>query len=100
MRVNIDGAEPHFGGRGQRPGKLHVALCKDLGKYQKYIDDIELLDFRVRVFQGGVDAVTRVLAQFGDGEGETWSTVGAPPNLIDASFQALLDFIDYKLLKS
>ena len=75
-------------------------MRKDLGKYQRHIEDIELLDFRVRVFQGGADAVTRVLVEFGDKQGETWSTVGVSPNLIDASFQALLDAIDYKLLKA
>ena len=68
---------------------LDLALRKDLGKYQQFIEDLELLDFRVRVFQGGTDAVTRVLIEFGDEQGERWSTVGVSPNLIDASFQAL-----------
>jgi 2-isopropylmalate synthase len=106
VRVKIDGENLISAAEGDGPvHALYVALCKDLGKYQKYIADIELLDFRVRVFQGGADAVTRVLIEFGDkgGEnltGETWTTVGVSPNLIDASFQALLDAIDYKLLKS
>jgi 2-isopropylmalate synthase len=44
--------------------------------------------------------VTRVLVEFGDKAGSRWSTVGVSPNLIDASFQALLDAVDYKLLKA
>jgi 2-isopropylmalate synthase len=78
---------------------LDLALRKDLGVYQKYIEDLELRDYRVRVFQGGTDAVTRVLIEFGDGNGETWSTVGVSANIIDASFQALVDAIAYRLLK-
>ena len=78
---------------------LDLALRKDLGVYQKYIEDLELRDYRVRVFQGGTDAVTRVLIEFGDGSGETWSTVGVSGNIIDASFQALVDAITYRLLK-
>ena len=61
-------------------------------------EDLELLDYRVRVFQGGTDAVTRVLIEFGDG-GDTWSTVGVSGNVIDASFQALVDGIVYRLVK-
>jgi 2-isopropylmalate synthase len=78
---------------------LDLALRKDLGAYQKHIDDLELLDYRVRVFQGGTDAVTRVLIEFGDSSGARWSTVGVSSNVIDASFQALVDAIDYKLVK-
>jgi 2-isopropylmalate synthase len=44
--------------------------------------------------------VTRVLIEFGDREGNTWSTVGVSANIIDASFQALLDSINYKLMKA
>jgi 2-isopropylmalate synthase len=78
---------------------LDLALRKDLGVYQKHIEDLELRDYRVRVFQGGTDAVTRVLIEFGDGNGERWSTVGVSGNIIDASFQALVDAIVYRLVK-
>jgi 2-isopropylmalate synthase len=44
--------------------------------------------------------VTRVLIEFRDGSGESWSTVGVSANIIDASFQAITDAITYKLLKS
>lgn len=79
---------------------LDLALRKDLGAYQKHIEDLELLDYRVRVFQGGTDAVTRVLIEFGDATGARWSTVGVSGNVIDASFQALVDAINYKLLRA
>jgi 2-isopropylmalate synthase len=78
---------------------LDLALRKDLGVYQKHIQDLELLDYRVRVFEGGTDAVTRVLIEFGDADGARWSTVGVSGNIIDASFQALVDAINFKLVK-
>ncbi|MDP2358590.1 MAG: citramalate synthase [Beijerinckiaceae bacterium] len=79
---------------------LDLALRKDLGRYQSMIEDLELLDYRVRVFQGGTDAVTRVLIEFGDSSGARWSTVGVSANVVDASFQALIDAINYKLYKA
>jgi 2-isopropylmalate synthase len=77
-----------------------VALRKDLGKYQDLIQDLELIDYKVRIYQGGSDAVTRVLIEFEDGSGDRWTTIGVSPNIIDASFQALTDSMIYKLLKS
>ena len=79
---------------------LDLALRKDLGKYQKYIDDLKLIDFRVRILNGGTGAVTRVLIESEDAAGERWTTVGVSPNIIDASFQALMDSIIFKLVKS
>jgi 2-isopropylmalate synthase len=79
---------------------LDTALRKDLGVYQKHIQDVELIDFRVRVFQGGTDAVTRVLVEFGLPDGSRWSTVGVSGNIIEASFQALVDAITYRLIKA
>jgi 2-isopropylmalate synthase len=79
---------------------LDTALRKDLGKYQRHIENIELVDYKVRIFQGGTDAVTRVLIESRDETGETWTTVGVSPNIIDASFQALVDSINYKLSQS
>ncbi len=79
---------------------LDVALRKDLGKYQKYIEGLRLVDYRVRILNGGTEAVTRVLIESEDEEGERWTTVGVSPNIIDASFQALMDSVVYKLVKS
>jgi 2-isopropylmalate synthase len=79
---------------------LDLALRKDLGKYQKYIDRLKLTDYRVRILNSGSEAVTRVLIESEDEAGERWTTIGVSPNIIDASFQALMDSIIYKLVKS
>jgi 2-isopropylmalate synthase len=79
---------------------LDLALRKDLGKYQKYIDGLKLTDYRVRILNSGSAAVTRVLIESEDEAGEHWTTIGISPNIIDASFQALMDSIVYKLVKS
>jgi 2-isopropylmalate synthase len=79
---------------------LDVALRKDLGKYQKFITGLELTDYRVRILNGGTQAVTRVLIESADETGEHWTTIGVSSNIIDASFQALMDSIVYKLVKS
>ena len=79
---------------------LDVALRKDLGKYQHLIAGLGLYDYKVRIFHGGSDAVTRVLIESGDELGGRWTTVGVSSNIIDASFQALIDSITYKLLIS
>jgi 2-isopropylmalate synthase len=78
---------------------LDLALRKDLGVYQKHIENLKLRDYGVCVFQGGADGATRVLIEFADGAGETWSTVGVSGNIIDASLQALVDAIVYRLVK-
>ena len=75
-------------------------LRKDLGKYQNYHFRAELIDYRVRILNGGSEAVTRVLIESQDENGERWTTVGVSPNIIDASFQAMMDSIVYKLVKS
>ena len=100
VKVRVDGEVLISAAEGNGPvNALDVALRKDLGKYQRFIADIELLDYKVRIFQGGSDAVTRVLIESGDGSGERWTTVGVSPNIIDASFQALTDSIHYRLVR-
>ena len=79
---------------------LDLALRKDLGKYQKYIAGLKLTDYRVRILNGGTGAVTRVLIESEDETGDHWTTIGVSPNIIDASFQALMDSIIFKLVKS
>ncbi|NHF72497.1 citramalate synthase [Paracoccus xiamenensis] len=78
---------------------LWRALGKDLGAYQASIDDMWLVDFRVRITQGGTEAVTRVTIDSEDGQGNRWSTVGVSPNIVDASFEALHDAIVWKLIR-
>lgn len=78
---------------------LSKALAKDLGPYQHFIDDMKLVDFKVRITQGGTEAVTRVIIDSEDGSGQRWSTVGVSPNIVDASFEALLDAVNWKLAR-
>ncbi|WFE76320.1 citramalate synthase [Roseinatronobacter sp. S2] len=78
---------------------LSKALAKDLGPYQDVIDDMKLVDFKVRITQGGTEAVTRVIIDSEDGQGRRWSTVGVSPNIVDASFEALLDAVIWKFLR-
>ena len=100
VKIRIGGEAYISAAEGNGPvNALDLALRKDLGVYQKHIQDVELIDFRVRVFQGGTDAVTRVLVEFGAPDGSRWSTVGVSGNLIEASFQALVDAINYRLLR-
>ncbi|PJE26955.1 citramalate synthase [Pseudooceanicola antarcticus] len=77
---------------------LWKALAKDLGAYQGLIGDMRLVDFKVRITQGGTEAVTRVIIDSEDGEGHRWSTVGVSANIVDASFEALVDAVRWKLL--
>lgn len=101
VKVVIDGEVSISAAEGAGPvNALDVALRKDLGKYQGYIENLELTDYRVRVFQGGTDAVTRVLVEFSDGKGSSWTTVGVSENIIDASFQAIIDSIYYAMMKA
>ena len=78
---------------------LWRALAKDLGPYQAAIDDMHLVDFRVRITGGGTEAATRVIIDSSDGQGHRWSTVGVSPNIVDASFEALVDAIRWKLIR-
>ncbi|PTX56079.1 2-isopropylmalate synthase [Litoreibacter ponti] len=78
---------------------LAKALAKDLGPYSAMIEDMRLVDFKVRITQGGTEAVTRVIIDSADSRGNRWSTVGVSPNIVDASFEALLDAINWKLIR-
>ncbi len=94
-------SESH-GDDGQDRGPVNAlwrALAKDLGPYQAAIDDMHLVDFRVRITGGGTDAATRVIIDSADGQGRRWSTVGVSPNIVDASFEALVDAIRWKLIR-
>ena len=77
----------------------HPRFAKDLGPYQHIIDDMKLVDFKVRITDGGTEAVTRVIIDCEDGVGKRWSTVGVSANIVDASFEAFLDAIQWKLIR-
>jgi 2-isopropylmalate synthase len=101
VKVKVDGETLISAAEGNGPvNALDLALRKDLGKYQSYISALELTDYRVRILNSGTEAVTRVLIESTDEAGERWTTVGVSPNIIDASFQALMDSIVYKLVRS
>ena len=101
VKVEVDGERLISAAEGNGPvNALDVALRKDLGKYQTYIEGLKLIDYRVRILNGGTEAVTRVLIESEDESGEHWTTIGVSANIIDASFQALMDSVVYKLVKS
>lgn len=103
VKVFIDGDEEPIWTVAEGNGPVNAldsALRKDLGRYQKHIEGVHLVDYKVRILTGGTEAVTRVLVDSVDtSTGAHWSTVGVSPNIIDASFEALLDSINYKLMK-
>ncbi|GJM02308.1 MAG: citramalate synthase [Rhodomicrobium sp.] len=99
-KVTVDGETIAHVGEGNGPvHALDRALRKDLGRYQAYIEDLELVDYKVRILTGGTDAVTRVLIESRDGKGGRWYTIGVSTNIVDASFEALIDSINYKLMR-
>ncbi|MQB43623.1 citramalate synthase [Rhizobium sp. ICMP 5592] len=101
VKMIIDGQTIMSVAEGDGPvNALDLALRKDFGKYQHEIDDLELADFKVRILNGGTGAVTRVLIESTDSDGVRWWTVGVSENIIDASFQALMDSVIYKLMKN
>ena len=101
VKTIIDGETLMSVAEGDGPvNALDIALRKDLGKYQHEIGDLELADYKVRILNGGTEAITRVLIESTDASGARWWTVGVSENIIDASFQALMDSIVYKLMKN
>jgi 2-isopropylmalate synthase len=101
VKIRVDGELLMSVAEGNGPvNALDQALRKDLGKYSSRIEDLELVDFKVRILDGGTGAVTRVLVESRDASGERWSTIGVSSNIIDASFEALYESITYKLLKT
>ncbi|WP_422024300.1 citramalate synthase [Roseibium sp.] len=102
VKVNIDGETRMSVAEGNGPvNALDMALRKDLGKYQAAIEGLELIDYKVRILNGGTDAVTRVLIESHDARTQRrWFTIGVSSNIVDASFQALVDSITFALVKA
>ena len=90
-------------GHGNGPvNALDNAIRKNvnkLAKYSEYLKDLKLVDYKVRILNTGTEAVTRVSIESTDSKGVNWFTIGVSPNIIDASFKALVDSLDYKLFK-
>jgi 2-isopropylmalate synthase len=101
VKVMVEGEVRMSVAEGHGPvNALDIALRKDLGRYQSEIEDLELVDYKVRILNGGTEAITRVLIESQDASGARWWTVGVSDNVIDASFQALMDSIVFKLMKN
>lgn len=102
VKVNVDGETRMSVAEGNGPvNALDMALRKDLGKYQAAIEGLELIDYKVRILNGGTDAVTRVLIESHDARTQRrWFTIGVSSNIVDASFQALVDSITFALVKA
>jgi 2-isopropylmalate synthase len=101
IMVQVDGVMEHAAAMGNGPvNALDQALRRALTKFYPSLNQVELLDYKVRVLSTGegTGAVVRVLIESGDGKGR-WGTVGVSHNVIEASWQALVDSIDYKLYK-
>ncbi len=99
--IEVDGSREHTAALGNGPvNALDNALRKALIKFYPQVSKVQLLDYKVRVLGGdqGTKALVRVLIESGDGH-ERWGTVGVSYNVIEASWQALVDSIDYKLYK-
>ena len=99
----IDGKKIECKGEGNGPvNALDNAIrsnFKKVEKYYNFFSDLKLLDYKVRILNTGTEATTRVLIESSDRSGESWFTIGVSPNIIEASFKALIDSLDYKLYK-
>jgi 2-isopropylmalate synthase len=101
IMVRVGNRVEHTAAVGNGPvNALDNALRKALEKFYPELMEVKLLDYKVRILstKDGTGAQTRVLIESGDGESK-WGTVGVSENIIQASWQALVDSIDYKLLK-
>jgi len=101
IKLKVKGQTEHTVADGIGPvGALDSALRKALIKFYPKIKDMHLVDFKVRVIEGsaGTSAKVRVLIESSD-KNDVWTTVGVSENIIEASWLALVDSVEYKLLK-
>lgn len=102
VKIKVGGHIEHTAAEGNGPvNALDNALRKALERFYPELKDVKLYDYKVRVLtsEKGTGARVRVLIESGDKE-EKWGTVGVSHNIIEASYQALVDSIEYKLYKS
>jgi len=101
--LEVDGEKIVCIGQGNGPvNALDNAIRNNIdkiSKYSNYLKDLKLVDYKVRILNTGTEAVTRVSIESTDSKGKNWFTIGVSPNIIDASFKALIDSLDYKLFK-
>jgi 2-isopropylmalate synthase len=101
VKLQVDGQTEHVVSEGDGPvNALDAALRKALEPFYPNIRDMSLIDYKVRVVnaKAGTAAKVRVVIESRDSEG-LWGTVGVSENIIEASWHALVDSVEYKLLK-
>lgn len=101
VKVRVDGQRVIATAEGNGPvNALDAALRKALSPYLPWMNDVELVDYKVRILTdaAGTDAVTRVLVESGDGRDE-WTTVGVHGSIVEASWLALCDALAFKALR-
>ncbi len=101
IRLEAGGVVEHTAAEGHGPvNALDRALRKALERFYPSLKEVRLLDFKVRVLGGlsGTASKVRVLVESGD-ERDKWGTVGVSENVIEASWQAIVDSLEYKLFK-
>ncbi len=101
IMLKVGGRVEHTAATGNGPvNAIDNAMRKALDKFYPELKDVKLHDYKVRVLAAGkgTSAKVRVLIESGDDE-KKWGTVGVSENIIEASYQALVDSIEYKLLK-
>ena len=101
IRLFVGGTEVHTASMGDGPvNALDRAMRKALVRFYPCLEEMELADYKVRVLSGehGTEAKVRVLIESKDRVCR-WGTVGVSVNIIEASWQALVDSINYKLMK-
>ncbi len=101
VKLKVDGITEHVVGEGNGPvNALNAALRKSLERFYPAIQDVHLIDYKVRVVnaRAGTAAKVRVIIESRD-KNSIWGTVGVSENIIEASWEALVDSVEYKLHK-
>ena len=101
IKLEVDGQIEVTAGEGDGPvNALDIALRKALCRFYPAVSQIKLIDYKVRVLEGtsGTDSCVRVLIESTDGN-RTWTTVGVSSDIMEASWLALCDSFEYKLIK-
>ncbi len=102
IKVKVEGEEEVTAANGDGPvDALNKALRKAIGRFYPILNEVYLSDYKVRILDGKESATaarTRVIIESTDGK-STWSTVGVSKDIIEASFKALIDSIEFKLFK-
>ena len=102
LKVQVNGVIEHTIAEGNGPvNALSCALRKSLKQFYPELNDVKLTDYKVRVLNGkqGTESKVRVLVESSDGR-NSWSTIGVSENIIEASWQAMRDGLNYKLFKT